>query len=395
MAALGAGAAVLLLVAASCALALPDDSPLVPKDGGRLEGDAAYAWAFLALLVAAFVAYASGLWVLGRARARHTAVVALAVAVQMVPLFAPQLLSTDAYTYWVYGEIARTHGNPYRDEPREFPTVAGYDEMGEKWRDQTSVYGPAFTLASAAVGGSRAGFASAAFKLAATVAMVAVVLLAARRSTFAAAFVGWNPVLAIHMAGGGHNDAWMIALVAVALTLAAGGRRHAAGVAWSVAIFVKWIPLVLLPLRVLEARATGRRLGHIGFASATVALAALATWRFGLDWIRAVAPLADNAAETTSYALSHRLSQLGVPEAVAIAVGVAAFALAYVWLARQALAGRARLGLTMGILLLCIPYLTPWYLAWVVPLAAVEEDRAARMLALGLTAYLLPQTIPV
>jgi hypothetical protein len=31
----------------------------------------------------------------------------------------------------------------------------------------------------------------------------------------------------------------------------------------------------------------------------------------------------------------------------------------------------------------------------VVPLAAVEEDRAARGLALALCAYLLPQTIPV
>jgi hypothetical protein len=30
-----------------------------------------------------------------------------------------------------------------------------------------------------------------------------------------------------------------------------------------------------------------------------------------------------------------------------------------------------------------------------VPLAAVEEDKLARWLALGFTAYLLPQTIPL
>ena len=46
-------------------------------------------------------------------------------------------------------------------------------------------------------------------------------------------------------------------------------------------------------------------------------------------------------------------------------------------------------------LLACAPYVTPWYLAWVVPLAAVEEDKLARGLALAFTAYLLPQTIPV
>jgi hypothetical protein len=384
-----------VLVAACCALALPDSSPLVPKDGGRIEGDATYAWAFLVLLALAFAAYVGGLWALTHARARRAAVVAIAVGVQVVPFFAPQLLSTDPYTYWVYGDIARAYGNPYRDEPREFPNVPGYDEMGEKWRDQTSVYGPAFTFASEAVGGSRPGWASALFKLAATVAMVAVVLLVARHSTFAAAFAGWNPVVAVHIAGGGHNDAWMIALVVGALTLGATGRRQAAGVAWALSILVKWIPLVLLPLRALEARATGRRVGHVGFALTAIAVGALATWQFGLYWLRAVAPIAQNAGEMTSYSLPHRLSQLGVPENVAIALGVAGFAAAYVWLARQALAGRARLGLAMGILLLCVPYVTPWYLAWVVPLAAIEEDRTARVLALGLTAYLLPQTIPV
>jgi len=42
------------------------------------------------------------------------------------------------------------------------------------------------------------------------------------------------------------------------------------------------------------------------------------------------------------------------------------------------------------------PYLAVWYLAWAVPLAAPEDDdRLARLAALGLTAYLLPQTIPL
>jgi len=56
---------------------------------------------------------------------------------------------------------------------------------------------------------------------------------------------------------------------------------------------------------------------------------------------------------------------------------------------------RARVALAAGLVLLCTPYVTPWYLAWFVPLAAIDDDRAARGLALALTAYLLPQTIPV
>jgi hypothetical protein len=46
--------------------------------------------------------------------------------------------------------------------------------------------------------------------------------------------------------------------------------------------------------------------------------------------------------------------------------------------------------------LLTTPYLVVWYLAWAVPLAAPEDDdRVARLGALALTAYLLPQTIPL
>jgi hypothetical protein len=273
--------------------------------------------------------------------------------------------------------------------------VPGYEWMGADWHDQSSVYGPAFTFASEAVGGSSHTYAAWAFKAAAALAMLVVSLLALRRSAFAGAFVGWNPVVALHFAGGGHNDAWMIALVLAALALGSAGRRNAAGAAWALAIFVKWVPLVLLPLRALEARATGRRVGHVGFALAALALAGLATWQFGLAWPGALAPLARNVAGATRYSLPHRLSQLGVPESFATGVFAVVFLCVYVWLAREALRGRARLALAAGALVLCSPYVAPWYLGWVVPLAAIEEDRAARMVALALTAYLLPQTIPV
>jgi hypothetical protein len=45
--------------------------------------------------------------------------------------------------------------------------------------------------------------------------------------------------------------------------------------------------------------------------------------------------------------------------------------------------------------LLTTPYLVVWYLAWTVPLAALDEDDGlAKGLTLALCAYLLPQTIP-
>jgi alpha-1,6-mannosyltransferase len=359
-----------------------------------LTGERKWAWLFLALLVAAFVVYLAGLALL-RGGGGRKSVAVLAIAIQLTPLAAPLLLSSDAYTYWMYGEIARAGRNPYRDEPREYTRLPAYDWMGGAWHERTSVYGPAFTLASEAVDGKSHTYAAWAYRAAAAAAMLVVVALALRRSAFAAAFVGWNPVLAVHFAGGGHNDSWMIALVLGALALGEVGRRQSAGIAWALAIFLKWIPLVLLPLRALEARATRRAVGHLGFALASVVLVVVATWQFGREWLDAVLPLANNVELTSKYALPHRLVQLGVPEPVAIGVFAAVFVVVYAWLAREAWRGRARLALAAAALVLCSPYVVVWYLGWVVPLAAIEEDRTARLLALALTAYLLPQTIRV
>jgi alpha-1,6-mannosyltransferase len=314
------------------------------------------------------------------------------MAVQLAPLAGPLLLSADAWTYWGYARL----DNPYEQTPAELRDTASYQWLGERWRETSSVYGPAFSLAVEPTSAIESPSAVAwLFRVVAAAAVCVCVVVAARAGPFAAAFVGWNPVLAVHAAGGGHNDAWIGALVVGALTLGAVGRRDAAGVAWVVGAFVKWIPLVLLPLRVLEARTTGRRVGHMGFALAAISTVVLATWQYGTSWIEAFGPLARNAGDTTSFALPGRLTDLGVPKAVALSLAGAAFVVAYVWLARQARRGNARVALAAGLLLTCSPYVTPWYLAWVVPLAAIEDDGAARLLALALTAYLLPQTIPV
>ena len=152
---------------------------------------------------------------------------------------------------------------------------------------------------------------------------------------------------------------------------------------------------MFLALRALEARATGRRVDHRGFAVAGLVLLGLATWRYGFDWVRAFGPLARNAEGQTSYALPHRVEQLGVPHGVALGLAALALAGGLAWLAREALRGRARLGLSACLLLATTPWLAPWYTIWALPLAAAEDDRRAQLIALGFCAYLLPQTIPL
>lgn len=400
-AALLAAATVALLVAGCVACAWIEGAPLVPADAGR-AGGGRLGVVFLGFLAGAFAVYLVALGLLRRKPPGLRAVLLAAFAIQVAPLAGPLLLSTDAWTYWEYGRIAAVHGgNPYVDTPSEFSADPAYEHAGAAWRETTSVYGPAFTLLSelvALVSGSSAAAAAWIFKVLAAAGVLACAVLAARLARdrpAAAAIVGWNPLFAVHFAGGGHNDALLATLALGALALAASGRRGLAGAAWAGAILLKWIPVVFLALRALEARATGRRVDHRGFAAAGLVLVGLATWRYGLDWVRAFGPLARNAEGQTSYALPHRVEQLGVPHWAALALAGLALAGGLAWLAREAVRGRTRLGLSACLLLATTPWLAPWYTIWALPLAAAEDDRAAQWLGIGLTAYLLSQTVPL
>ena len=349
-------------------------SPVATQPGGLTHG---HDHLFLALLAAAFTAYVAGVW-LAR-RAAFVAVLVLACAIQLVPLAAPLLVSSDAWTYWSYARV----DDPYRDPPADDRVSARY--AGRAYLHETSVYGPAFSLVSRPVGLTRdASVASWVFRLAAALCVLATTVLVARRRAFAAALVGWNPLLAIHFAGGGHNDALMTALMAAALALSQRGRLQWAGAAWALSILVKWASLLALPLRALEARATGRDVGHRGFALAVLATAGLATTLWRLHWLHALVPLSHDAARQTRYALPHRTH-------VPAWIFALAYAGAYVWLLRRAARGRARLGLAFALLLLALPYLAAWYVVWPLALAAWDDDDAAVVLSLALCAYLLPQ----
>jgi len=400
-AALLAAAAVALLVAGCVACAWIEGAPLVPADAGR-AGGGRLGVVFLALLAAAFVVYLAALASLRRRPPALRAVLLAALVIQVAPLAGPLLLSTDAWTYWEYGRIAAVNGgNPYVATPSEFSADPAYEYAGAAWRETTSVYGPGFTLLSelvALVSGSSAAAAAWIFKVLAAAGVLGCAVLAARLARdrpAAAALVGWNPLFAVHFAGGGHNDALLAALALGALALAGGGRKGLAGAAWASAILLKWIPAVFVALRALEARATGRRVDHRGFAATGLALLGLATWRYGFDWVRAFGPLARNAEGQTSYALSHRVEQLGIPHGAALALSGLVLAGGLAWLAREAIRGRARLGLSACLLLATTPWLAPWYTIWALPLAAAEDDRRAQLISLGFCAYLLPQTIPL
>jgi uncharacterized membrane protein len=349
---------------------------------------------FLAAVAVAFALYALALVSLRRWRGGLASVAVLVVAIQLVPLAGPLVLSRDAYSYWAYGRLVDDHAaNPYRAAPTRYAADPAVLATAPGWRGTRSVYGPVFTEASAglaAVSGTRAETASLVYRLLAALGMLglaAVAALAASRRAFALALVGWNPLLALEFAGGGHNDVWLACFLAGAVVLATRRRVLLSGASWALAAGLKWLPILLLPLSLAARREDALRVAA-GFAVVTAAICASAFALFGTAWLGAVLPFAHRHS---AYAVPTRLAELGLPPWLALLPLVLGLPV----LARAALRGRPRLARTTLLLLFATPWLLPWYGVWAISLAAVEEDTVACVLALALSAYLLPDRIPL
>ena len=357
------------------------------------------------VLLVTGVAAAFGLYLLGLAAARRrgaplVAVTAVAAAIQLAPLAAPLLLSRDAYLYWDYGRIATVHhGNPYRDFPERWPNDPAYRVMSTSWARLRSPYGPAWSFADeggARLAGSSAKSAARFFKLlAAAAALLLVAVVAwATRAAFSTALVGWNPLLALHFAGGGHADAWMMALVAVALALAARHKSWS-GAAWAAALAVKAAAVTFLGVELAHRLRQRQHRWLAGLIAGGIVAVAAATGAFGASWIRAAGPISNQVREANSIGLPTRISQLGLSVHTAQVLVAVAFVFLYAWIIREAWRGRRRLSLTAGALCLATGWLMPWYGSWPIVLAAFDLDAAGILLGLALTGYLLLDALPI
>jgi hypothetical protein len=289
------------------------------RAGALGHGDA-WSILFVAALALAFVLYVTALLSLRRGSSRLAVVCAIAVVVQLIPLGGPLLLSRDVYSYWAYARIASPHDrDPYVTVPATFPRDPATHAVAHGWRDTTSVYGPGFTATSIAVADAAGSPESVAFafRTLAAVAAIGAALLAAqvaRRRAFAAAFIGWNPLLAVAFAGGGHNDALMLVLILLALALARRRRDVASGAAWILAAAVKAPALFLLPVQLLQ----GRRKVWLGAALTALAGSVSAALAFGSGWLTALLHIGQHESR---YALPVRLALAGVPYRLAHPAG--------------------------------------------------------------------------
>ena len=354
-------------------------SPVVPR------GHWNAVW--VAALVVALLAYGLSLIVV---RGGVVTALVIAAAVQLAPLAAPLLLSKDAYLYWAGARTVIVHGaSPYRSTPNDFPADPSTPYVSEEWRNGGAPYGPTWEtlgLAPAAAAGSshrHAAFAYKVFSALGVLLTVGLVASATRRPE-AVALLGWNPLVALHFAGGGHNDGWLVAL----LCLAVVARRSArGGAAWALAGGFKPIGGILFPLDLAADRVRRSRRFWLGLVGTAVAVVAGSAAAWGTGWFRTALVGVHGASPLGGV---HWLTELGLSHRDAVGVGGVVFAAVYaLLLVRAWRTGRAGLSLAASALCLTTSLLRPWYAIWPLALAAIEVDVAGAAVAVALSAYLL------
>jgi alpha-1,6-mannosyltransferase len=353
-------------------------------------------------MLAMWVFYGLALAVSDAISTRHalTAIVALHV----IFLLGPPLFSLDVFSYIEYGRLGVLHDlNPYLHTPSAVPGDAAFPFIG--WQTATSVYGPVFTLstyATAPLGVGGALWAMKAVTVGASLGCVALVWRAAellgRRPLEAAMFFGLNPLLIVIAVGGVHNDVLMLAPALAGIVLVLERRERAGGLAAFAAVAIKASSAILLPYLLIGARRRGR------FVLGTLAGAALAAATWTIAFHAEVGPFLEALRWQQHHGSLH-----SVPKALGSLVGVpigndwlrivfeavlGAVLAATLWRARRGGDWLVAAGWATCALLVTSAWLLPWYVIWLLPIAAVTGDRKLRIATLALSAFVIGMRLP-
>jgi alpha-1,6-mannosyltransferase len=386
-------------------------------------------WVLVPVVLVAFVLLLREAW---SGRVRLSAVLVASGISLAVSVAAPVLLSRDVYTYAAYGRVdAVYHHDPYAVSLSSFPHDPFVAVTPGQWLHTHSVYGPVFTLISAAIArtSGSAGATILAFKLLSGVAIAVATGLVAlvatrtrpRRAPLAAALIGLNPVLVVHTVGGAHVDALIAAPLAAAMALAVtrpsvtSARAFAVTVLLTVACLLKTVIAPALALWVWwivhSRRANrGRILAPHLAVIVGLTLAAVAPFVHGRQTLTPLASLGGVEA----WASPSHLVGRGVRAVVGSFAGASAgadaaravevaFLLVFVVLlsrlARRtgtsiAAAPADTWGVALLLLALSLPYLLPWYVAWFAPFLGLLADESLLFAGALVTGVLALTLIP-
>jgi Glycosyltransferase family 87 len=375
-----------------------ESGPLHGLVGRLIKDPITLDWAFSAVLIAMIAAY---LIALASVRALSIRTIAICVVVlHVILLLSPPLQLSDLFNYIGYARLGGLHHlNPYTH------VIRGelHDPVFRftSWHNLRSPYGELFTAVSYLL--SSASLPVAYWTLKVLTVLLSLVFLAlvwhcarklGRDPRFAVVFVALNPIYLIYEVGGFHNDFFMLVPSMGAIALLLARRDRAAGASLMLAVAVKFTAVLLLPFLLIAARPSRRRLQVlIGCAAAAVPLIAGSLVLFGLS----IPNLSDQSALLTDFSFPNLFGLVigvggGTPGLLRVASVAVVLVVAYqVYRRRDWLTGA---GWSTFALIASLAWLVPWYVVWLLPLAALAQSVRLRQVALALTAFLVLSFVP-
>ncbi len=356
----------------------------------------------IAVLSLMFVSYAVAIRAADQLSPR--AVLIAVAGLNVLVLLAPLLMSTDVFSYVAYGRSGAVYGtNPYFHGPNAIALDPAYAFIATRWTATPTVYGPLFTALSYLLAPLSLAWNVLAYKAIAGISSLVIVVLVWKASQLrglnpvrAVVIMGLNPVILVFGVGGGHNDLLMLAILLVGVYMQLGGYRRASGASIVAATGVKLTAGLLLPFVVAHnARGRGGRGVRALLTGACIAACVggiLSFVFFGTGPIHLLSTLRkvqEGGGLNSVPGFLLNLVGLGHLSAAVDSVLTVVLALTVLALLRRVWRGQldwiTGAGWAMAALILTAGLLVPWYVAWLVPFAALSEDRRLWAAAVLLT----------
>jgi alpha-1,6-mannosyltransferase len=299
---------------------------------------------------------------------RRVIVIGLVVAALWHVLFLlrPPGLDDDIHRYLWDGRVQRLGYNPYIVVPSD-PALSrlhtpetrtlNNPDLASPYPAGAELFFRAVTAIHESVFALKVAFVVCDF------AVVFVLLDILRRSGQGAHWVlayAWNPLLAIEVAGSGHIDIVGVLLLLVSAAALKRRWRTVAAVAFGLAVAVKLLPIVLLPLYWKRVRMRDTVL-----AAAVVALLYVPFLNHGRIPIGSLGTYVHSFRfNDPVFAMLERVAAPRLVAGLAVLVGF----LTAIWMRRKSAAWSSdAFAWPMAASLLCAPVVYPWYLLWMLP----------------------------
>ena len=278
----------------------------------------------------------------------------------------PPGLDDDVHRYVWDGRVQRLGYNPFLLVPSD-PAVAGLHTPETRTLNNPEVpspYPPGAQLLFRAVTAIHESLL--ALKVAFVICDLAIVfvlldiLRRTGRGTHWVLAYAWHPLLATEVAGSGHVDIVGVLLLLVSAAALLRRWRAVAAVAFALAVAVKLLPIVLLPIYWKRIRIRDGALAAVVFGLLYIPFLEQGRIPFGslgtyVQRFRFNDPV---------FALLERVT---APQVVAGLAVLAGF-LTAIWIRRRhAKASSDAFAWPMAASLLCAPVVYPWYMLWVLP----------------------------